>query len=149
MVFSRDSLKPASAQFLLTKPAFGQTLRVLLDRSWTSLRALTQLLLGTTLIFLRFVVTIPAAITGMARAGERQPYMVGVAVEWEDEAGNGSGYKRTLMPAPTLLNSVIVMSAMKSFHQLNANKCGRTIMTITSIPLPIPPTRCPSPKQLF
>ena len=40
-----------------------------------------------TVLFLRFVVTVPAAATGMAREGEKRPHMVGVAVDWGGEAG--------------------------------------------------------------
>ena len=128
---------------------FGRTLQLLLDTSWTSLRALPQLLLVKTVLFMRFLVTVPAAVTGMARAGASQTHMMGVAVEWGYEAGNGSVCKRTLMPAPTLLNIVIVMIAMISSLWLNVNKCDRTIMSVPSMSLPRPPTRWPSPKEPF
>ena len=39
-------------------------------------------LLGATVLFLRFVVTVPVVATGMASAGARRPHMVFVAVEW-------------------------------------------------------------------
>ena len=38
--------------------------------------------MGTTVVFLRFMVTIPVAATGITRAGARRPHMVGVLVEW-------------------------------------------------------------------
>ena len=66
-----------------------------------------------------------------------------------DEAGNGSGCKRTLMPAPILLNIVILMSAMKSSLWFNANECVRTRMAIPSMPLLRPPNIWPSHKQPF
>ena len=82
--------------------------------------------------------TVPAASTGMARVGARRSHMVGVAVEWDEETGNGIGCKRILISAPTLLNIFIVMSAMRSSLRLNANEYGRTKMFVPSMPLPRP-----------
>ena len=41
--------------------------------------------MGTTILFLRFMVTVPTATTGMATAGARRLHMMGVVVEWWDK----------------------------------------------------------------
>ena len=85
MASPRESSKQASAPFLMNKPALGRTFQVILDTSYTSFRALPQLLLGATILFMRFVVNIPAAATEMDRVGARRPHMVGVAMDWGEK----------------------------------------------------------------